>query len=129
MAEQVFRGKTEDAAAPFLSADFWEKDRKIVAVVDRSFKAGDKQCYALRLVKPITLDGDEVENVSIGNMAGLRMALQAAHVHELRADDKLVLTCTGKTPPKKQGNSPMVNFEVEITRDTNDNSEPDDSWR
>jgi hypothetical protein len=116
MTEQVFRGKTEEAELPFLSADFWEQGVRVVGVVMQSFMAGEQRCYELDLVTPVRIDEEEVERVAVGSMAGLRMAMQAAGLSELKVRDRVVLVCTGKTPPKKEGNSPRVNFEIEVGR-------------
>jgi hypothetical protein len=116
MADKVFKGRTEDAEAPFLSADWWKPGSKIVGTVDRSFMAGEQKCYGLSLLVPVAIDGEETTQVSLGSMAGLRMALQAARLVEFQPRDRVVLVCTGKTPSKKEGNSPRVDFEVEVTR-------------
>ncbi len=116
MAEQTFKGRTEDAEAPFLGAEFWDKGKKVFGVVEREFDSVNGKCYVLTPLNPIVLDGEEWDRVSVGNMAGFRMALQAGHLKELRVGDKVVLECTGKTPPKKEGNSPRVNFAIEVTR-------------
>jgi hypothetical protein len=116
MTEKVYKGRTEDAEAPFLSADFWKPGTKIAGMVDRVFMAGEQKCYGLSLLTPVAVDGEETNQVSLGSMAGLRMALQAARLSELQARDRVVIVCTGKTPSKKEGNSPRVDFEVEVTR-------------
>ncbi len=116
MAEKTFKGRTEDAEAPFLGAEFWEKGKQVVGVVERLFTVGEQQCHVLRLVTPVEVDGEELDCVSIGNSAGFRMALQAGHLSGLRINDKVSLLCSGKTPPKKEGNSPRTNFEIEVTR-------------
>lgn len=116
MPEKVFRGRTEDAAAPFLGAEFWTEGKKILAVVDREFDVEDRKCYTLRVLTPVEVDGVECAMVSMDTTAGLKMALQAAGLPRLLAGDKVFLTCTGKEPPKKQGNSPRTNFEIEVTR-------------
>jgi hypothetical protein len=117
MTEKVYKGRTEDAAAPFLSAEFWKKGTMIAGTVERLFKAGDQQCCALRLINPVTVAGEETDQVSLGAMAGLRMAIQAAHLRGLAEGDKVWIECTGQTAPKKVGNSPRVDFSVEVVRD------------
>jgi hypothetical protein len=118
MAEKVFRGRTEDAELPFLSAEFWKAGLKVVGVVKDVFMAGEQKCYALELVTPVTLDEEEVDRVAIGSMAGLRMAFQAARLNGLCVGDRVVLECTGKTPSKKPENSARVNFDIEVGRAT-----------
>lgn len=124
MAEKLYKGRTEDAAAPFLSAEFWKKGTKVSGVVEREFKAGDQQCYALRLLSPVTVDGVETDQVSIGAMAGIRMALQAAHLRGFSVADRVWIECTGQTPSKNPKNSPRVDFSVEISRD-DESGEPE----
>lgn len=116
MTEQVFKGRTEDAEAQFLDAHFWSKDKVVVGVIERSFETQNGVCFVLRAMKPVAIDGEEVERFSVGNMAGFKMALQAAGLTALRVGDKLWMKCTGVTPPTKEGYSPRVNFEVEVTR-------------
>ncbi len=116
MAEQTFKGRTEDAEAPFIGAEFWAKGKRLTGVVERVFAVGEQQCYVLKLVTPVELDGEPLDRVSVGNSAGLRMALQAGHLAELLKGDKVSLECSGKTPSKKEGNSPRTDFAIEVTR-------------
>jgi hypothetical protein len=115
MPEKTYKGRTEDAEAPFLGADFWSVGKSVSGVVLRSFESVNGRCYVLGLVTPVEMAGEEVDEVSIGNMAGFRMAMQAAHLTDLRVKDKVFLSCYGKTPPKKEGNSPRVDFDIEVT--------------
>lgn len=110
----TYRGRTEDAESPILGADFWQKGVKIVGEVLRSFLTANGTCYELHLGSPVLIDGESWDRVSVGAMAGFRMALAAARLNELRPSDKLYLECTGKTETKK-GN-PRVNFSLEVSR-------------
>ncbi len=125
MGDQVFRGRSEDAEAPFLSTEFWKENTKIAAVVDRVFKIDGRNNYALSLVKPVELEGEPYDRVSLGESAGLRMAMQAARLRELRERDQIVLVCTGETASKKAGNSPRKNFDLEVTRPDVMDEEPE----
>lgn len=116
MPEKVYHGKTEDAAAPFLGAKFWSKGESVLGVIERSFETENGTCFVLHSMKPIVVDGEETLRFSVGNMAGFKMALQASGLTGLRIGDKLWISCTGETPAVKEGNSPRVNFEVEVTR-------------
>jgi hypothetical protein len=121
MAEQVFRGRSEDAAAPFIPSEWWEKGKSIAFVVERVFKIEGRVNYGVRLLKAQVLDGETTEEVSIGESAGFRMAMQAAHCKELREGDRVVLTCYGETASKKKDASgkllsPRKDFEIEISR-------------
>lgn len=116
MTEQVFKGRSVDAESPFLSTEFWAKDVRISGVVERVFKIEGRNNYALHLLKPVEIDGETCDVVSLGESAGLRMALQDARLKALREGDQITLTCEGETPSKKAGNSPRKDFAIEVTR-------------
>jgi hypothetical protein len=109
-----FRGKTEDADSVFLGADFWKPGTKIVGRVVRSFDSENGPCYVLDLLKPVEIYGEAVQQVSIGNLTGFRMALQSAGLQKLEVSDSIHLECTGVKPTMK--GSPRANFEIEVTR-------------
>jgi hypothetical protein len=110
-----FKGRTEDASAPFLKASFWEKGRSIAGTVIRVFETENGPAAVIRLNSPVMLDGKTEKAVSVGNMAGFRMALDAAGVvGGLLAGDMVYLECSGTTPTDK-GND-QVNFEIEVDR-------------
>lgn len=111
-----FRGRTEEASAPFLKAEFWEKGRSISGTVVREFTTENGRCYAIHLNSPLMVDGKSERQVSIGNGAGFRMALQAAGLPEakLLAGDQIHLECTGFSETTK-GND-QVNFSIEVNR-------------
>lgn len=109
-----FRGKTEDASAPFLKAEFWEKGRRIAGTVERIFETDNGKAYVVRLVTPVMLNGQSEKQVSIGNSAGLRMAVDASGCRGLEVGDSIHLECTGTSETGK-GND-QVNFEIEVNR-------------
>jgi hypothetical protein len=128
MAKQTFSGETKEA--PFLSADFWEEGKSFKAIVNGMFEVDGRKNYTLSLLTPHELsvpvqqtDGttEEVETnvVSLGESAGLRMAFLDARIPNglLLAGDRLVLTCKGKTPSKKAGQSDRVDFRVVVERE------------
>ncbi|SRR6266571_1326608 len=125
MGEQVFRGRSEDAAAPFIPSEWWTKDKRVVGVVERIFQVEGRENYGIRLLKPVELGGEQCEEVSIGESAGFRMALQAARLHGLREGDHIVLTCYGETPSKNPKHSPRKDFEIEVTRQDVQDEIPD----
>jgi hypothetical protein len=116
MGVQVFKGRTVDAQSPFLSTEFWKKGVRVAGVIERVFKIEGRNNYAVHLLKPVEIDGEPCDVVSVGESAGLRMAMQAAKVHELREGDQVVLECEGETASKKKGNSPRKDFNIEVTR-------------
>lgn len=115
---QVFKGRTEDAEAPFLTADFWREGVVIRGAVEKLFntKLNNMPCYVLNLEDPIEVGGESQDRVSVGNMAGFQMAMQAAGVTQLRAKDIIELECTGVKKSKKEGYSDRVNFDLKVTR-------------
>jgi hypothetical protein len=117
MAMKVYQGRTEDAGAPFLSAGFWQAGKSVDGVVRRTFDSTYGPCAAVELVNPVKIEGEDFEEVSIGNLAGFKMAMQAAHLKELKVGDQIHLECTGFDGVKKEGNSPRVNFQIEVGRD------------
>ena len=109
-----FKGKTEDADSVFLSAEFWKPGTRVAGKVNRTFESENGPCYVLDLVSPVQFDGESVEQVSIGNLTGFRMALQAAGIDRLQVNDTVHLECTGLKSTTK--GSPRANFEIEVTR-------------
>src|SRR3989304_2124769 len=74
---KVCRGKTEDADAAMLGAPFWQVGQKLIGVVLWPFKTEVGDCYTLRLGKPVKVGDREQQVVSVGNLTGFRMALEA----------------------------------------------------
>jgi hypothetical protein len=111
---KLFRGRTEGADSAFLSAEFWKPGVKIAGKVVRTFGSDNGPCYVLDLVNAVELDGERVDQVSIGNLTGFRMALQAAGLEALQVGDQIHVECTGLKPTSK--GSPRANFDVEVTR-------------
>lgn len=110
----TFKGRTEDATAPFLGADFWKPGVKIAGKVIRCFQSANGPCTVLRLFKSLQLNGEDYEEVSIGNLKGFVMALEAAGVSGLQVNDVLYTECTGFSDTTK-GHS-RANFLVEVER-------------
>ena len=73
-----FKGKSEGAAAPFLDAKFWAPGTKVAGKVIRTFESENGRCYVLDLIDGARINGAITDQVSIGNLTGFRMALQAA---------------------------------------------------
>ena len=109
-----FRGRTEDAAAPFLDAKFWTPGVSVAGKVIRMFDSENGPCAVIALIDPVKLDGKLEEIASIGNLTGFRMALQAGGLESLQVGDQIHVECTGKTSTEK--GSPRVNFAVEVNR-------------
>lgn len=117
---KVFEGRTSDVDAPFVSGEFWEAGKIIRGKVTRAFTStiGEKSslAYEIELEEPIFMDGEEWERVSVGNLAGFRMALTACKTDRLYKDDEIEIECESVKKPKKEGYSPRPNFRLKITR-------------
>ena len=111
-------GKTANADAPFLGAEFWAEGKSISGQVMYLFRTKNGPAYALELVKPVTVSGKGHRVVALGNLAGFRMALQDARRIRLQEGDRLFVRCTKKTETEK--GSPRVDFEVEVEWDEQD---------
>lgn len=111
------KGRTDEVQGTFLGAEFWTLGKKIIGQVVRPFQSVNGRCYTLKLGKPVEIDGHQEDVVSIGALKGFQMALDATGWSELRAGDNVVLSCTGHKDPGKAGQSPMVEFEIEVTRE------------
>jgi hypothetical protein len=111
---KTFKGRTEDADAIFLSADFWRAGARLAGKVVRCFETANGNCYVIDLLTPIELDGEIQERVTLGNLTGFRMALQAAGLERLLSGDVIHVECTSSKVTTK--GSPRPNFELEITR-------------
>ena len=110
-----FRGKSEDVDCPFLGAEFWQPGTKIAGKVLRVFQSENGPCYALQLTKPAELEGETFDEVALGSLTGLKMALQAAALPDgLQPGDMIHLECTGLKSTTK--GSPRPNFEIEVNR-------------
>jgi hypothetical protein len=110
----TFRGKTEEADSVFLDAKFWRPGVKISGRVIRTFESENGPCYVIELLDPVEVAGENVDQVSVGNLTGFRMALQAAGLDCLKSGDSLHLKCTSLKSTTK--GSPRPNFELEVTR-------------
>lgn len=112
---KTFTGKSTDAQAPFLKQAYFKKGTKIEGIVLRTFENENGLSYVIHSREPLMVNGKKEQQVAIGAMAGLRMALNAAGLDELQADDRIILECTGLTPTDK-GN-PRTDFKIAVQRD------------
>jgi hypothetical protein len=110
-----FKGRSEDAAVPFLDAKFWAPGVSVTGKVVRTFESENGRCYVLDLKDAVRVSDTITEQASIGNLTGFRMALQAAGLDSLLVEDAVYIECTGKTSTNK--GSPRVDFEIEVTRE------------
>jgi hypothetical protein len=107
-------GESRDVATHFLGSEFWQPGTSIVGTVLRKFESSNGLCYGLRLATPVRVSGQETSEAALGNLTGLRMALQAAGVDELQVGDQVELECTDLQPTNK-GND-RIDFKIRIDR-------------
>lgn len=131
---QRFEGRTVDAEAPFLPASWWKDGYSVKGTIVKIFDvempakegqpAKKSKCYTLDLDLPTDVDGEELDRVSVGNMAGIQMALSVMKrdtdgktgTITPQLKDVLEIVCEGVKPAKKQGYSDRVNFHLVVTR-------------
>lgn len=109
-----FTGKTEDADAPFLGAEYWQEGKTVSGKVAHIFQSNNGPCYVLSPVDGAQIDGDTLESCTIGNLTGFNMALRAAGLDKLLVGDMVSLECTGLHQTGKGNARP--NFQVEVIR-------------
>lgn len=111
---KTFTGTSEQANAPFLEAGFWKKGVRIEGIVLRTFQTMFGENYVLHLKTPVKVKGKAEQQVSLGQNAGLKMALNACGAKKLQEDDVVILECTGTTDVGKE--SPRTDFKIAVTR-------------
>jgi hypothetical protein len=107
-------GESRDVANNFLGADFWQPRTSISGTVLRKFESANGLCYGIQLSAPVHLKDQETSEVALGNLTGLRMALQAAGADELRVGDGIQLECMGLQPTNKVND--RIDFKIQIER-------------
>lgn len=113
---ETHKGRSQDATSPFVPAKFWKEGTSISGQVESVFDVRGKTCYAVTLVNPIEIDGEETREVSLGS-AGVGLAVRAAKCG-LKMGDRLTLTCNGFKDTGQE--SKMVMFDIEIEREDAD---------
>ncbi len=122
---QTFEGRTVDADAPFLGAEFWKEGVSVTGIVTKVFETQNVQeggivkkgkAYQLRLDDPVVIDGEEWDRASVGNLAGFKMALDVAKVSQLVLKDSITILCEGVKAAKKENYSPRINFKITVSR-------------
>jgi len=126
-----FTGRTVDADAPFLGAAFWTDGKSVTGIVSKIFdteverKGQLVKAKALQLLlnEPVEVDGEEWDRVSVGNLAGIKMAIDVAKDENGRPlgggiilKDIVTLTCESRKKAKKPDYSDRLNFKLELER-------------
>ncbi len=126
-----FTGKTTDADAPFLGAEFWTDGKSVTGIVSKIFDTEVERkgvlvrakALQLLLYEPVDVDGEEWDRVSVGNLAGIKMAIDVAKDESgkplgggIILKDIVTLTCEGRKKAKKADYSDRLNFILEIER-------------
>ncbi len=121
----TFEGRTVDADAPFLGAEFWKEGVSVTGIVTKVFETQNVsetgvvkkgKAYQLRLDDPVVIDGEEWDRASVGNLAGFKMALDVAKVPQLVLKDSITIVCEGVKAAKKEGYSGRINFKITVSR-------------
>jgi hypothetical protein len=73
---QNLEGRSQDVANNFLGSEFWQPGVHISGRVLRKFESANGQCYALELDERVGINGEDTRDVALGNLTGLRMAVQ-----------------------------------------------------
>ncbi|SRR5216683_5319332 len=121
---QKFEGRTVDADAPFLGAEFWEEGKAVTGVVTKIFETQNvkdgiikkSKAYVLALRDNVEIDGEEWDRASVGSLAGFKMALDVAKLQQLQIKDLVTIVCEGVKATKKEGHSPRINFKITVER-------------
>ena len=121
---QKFEGRTVDADAPFLGAEFWEEGKAVTGVVTKIFETQNvkdgiikkSKAYVLVLRDNVEIDGEEWDRASVGSLAGFKMALDVAKLQQLQIKDLVTIVCEGVKATKKEGHSPRINFKITVER-------------
>jgi hypothetical protein len=118
--QKVLEGRTVDAEAPFVSGEFWTVGKivkgEVVRIYPTTLDGKSSLAYVIELEDPVEIDGEDWERVSVGNLAGFRMALQACGTERLFLKDSIEMECESIKPAKKEGYSPRPNFRLRISR-------------
>jgi hypothetical protein len=123
---QRFAGSTEDAAAPFVGAGFWKKGTRVEGEVFGRFDTENGESFNIRLTKPVMVNGDKTDKISVGGLKGMEMALRASGVPngKFQVGDKVIIECTGSTDTTK--GSPRLDFKVLVDRPDNKGKQASD---
>ncbi len=118
-AVQSWEGHSSDIAVPLLGAEFWKDGTEISGVLEgrRDQKIGGA-AFRLTLDTPVTIDGEEVTEVELPGLTGIKNALESLRVqgYQAKKGDLWRVRCEGIKKAKKEGFSDSPEFEISVIR-------------
>jgi hypothetical protein len=118
-AGQSWKGHSSDIAVPLLGAEFWKVGTVVSGVLEgrRDQKVGG-MAYRLTLDTPVSLDGEEVTEVELPSLTGIKNALESIRLqgYQLKRGDLWRVECEGIKKAKKEGFSDSPEFEIGVIR-------------
>src|SRR5216684_779550 len=116
---QSWVGHSSDIAVPLLGAEFWKDGTEISGVLEgrRDQKIGGA-AFRLTLDTPVTIDGDEVTEVELPSLTGIKNALESLRVqgYQMKKGDLWRVRCEGIKKAKKEGFSDSPEFGISVIR-------------
>jgi hypothetical protein len=109
-----FVGNTQDASAPFAGADFWKKGVRVEGQVYASFNTENGTSFNLKLTKEVNIKGEKTDQISVGGLKGMEMALRQSGAQQFQVGDNVIIECIGSTPTDK--GSARLDFKVLVDR-------------
>jgi len=102
-----------------LGADFWKEGTEIEGALEgkRDQKIGGA-AYRLTLDVPVTIDGEEVTEVELPSLTGIKYALESLRGkgYQLKKGDLWRVRCEGVKRAKKEGFSDSPEFQISVMR-------------
>jgi hypothetical protein len=116
---QAWTGHSSDIAVPLLGAEFWKGETAVSGVLEgrREQKVGG-MAYRLTLETPVSLDGEDVTDVEIPSLTGIKNALESLRLqgYQMKKGDLWRVRCEGIKRAKKEGFSDSPEFEIGVVR-------------
>lgn len=116
---QTWVGRSDEIAVPLLGGDFWKDGTEVSGVLEgRRDQTIGGSAYRLTLDTPVTIDGEEVTEVEIPSLTGVKNALESLRGkgYQLRKGDLWRVRCEGIKKAKKEGFSDSPEFEIAAMR-------------
>jgi hypothetical protein len=118
-AVQSWTGRSDAIAVPLLGAEFWAEGREVAGVYEgwREQKVGGP-AIRLTLERAVVIDSEEVEEVELPSLTGVRNALQNLREQGYKPTkgDKWRVECVAIKKAKKEGFSDSPQFQIDVMR-------------